>query len=183
MASTLRFFFHTSMSITQSINIQTTSINAITPTTGSLSIGDSQTDGVLNVGTGARTATGVINIGTGATRAGIINIGGHLNKQGDILGETGAYSTNSALYSVKVKSTQDILDNRLYGLYNEKILNNTFSTPGLKGFATDPINLNPLLNICFKLFSKYIIILFLIPLFIINNDISFINLSLFKYFK
>jgi hypothetical protein len=96
-----------------------------------------QTSGVINEG-------GYNPLGTLA-QAGIVNIGGHLNKQGDILAETGAYSNNSNLYGVRVKSTQDVLDNRLYGLYNEKILNNQFSTPGLKGFATNPLNINPLL--------------------------------------
>lgn len=79
-------------------------------------------------------------------QAGIIAFGGHFNKQGvNPFDETGAYSNNKNLYGVKVTPTQDYLDNRLYGLYNEKILNNKFSTPGLKGFATNPIKNNPLL--------------------------------------
>ena len=46
--------------------------------TGAVSIGNAQTNGVLNIGTGAsRTATGIINIGNGAGTAIIpINIGG-----------------------------------------------------------------------------------------------------------
>jgi hypothetical protein len=50
-------------------------------------------------------------------QAGIVNIGGHLNKQGDILGETGAYSNNSSLYGVKIKPTQPKDENRLVQLY------------------------------------------------------------------
>jgi hypothetical protein len=54
-----------------------------------------QTSGILNEG-------GYNPLGTLA-QAGIINIGGHLNKQGNILGETGAYSNNNSLYSFRVK--------------------------------------------------------------------------------
>ncbi len=55
------------MSTTASNTILTNSINAITPTTGDIAIGASQTDGILNLGTGTgRTATGVINIGNTA---------------------------------------------------------------------------------------------------------------------
>ena len=60
------------MSINEAINIQTTSINAIAPTTGSLSIGDSQTTGVLNLGTNAG-RTGGINIGS-STGTGTITV-------------------------------------------------------------------------------------------------------------
>jgi hypothetical protein len=71
-----------------------------------------QTSGVLNAG-------GYNPLGTLA-QAGIVNIGGHLNKQGDILGETGAYSNNSALYGVKVTPTQPSVENRLVQIYNTK---------------------------------------------------------------
>jgi hypothetical protein len=57
-------------------------------------------------------------------QAGIVNIGGHLNKQGNILGETGAYSNNDALYGVKIKPTQPISENRLVRIY-ASIINNT----------------------------------------------------------
>lgn len=92
-----RFFFHTSMSINQAINIQTTTLNAITPTTGVLSIGDTQTTGVLNVGTGVRTAAGVMNIATGTSNDCPINImngsttGGSVN----IANGTGASQTTA----------------------------------------------------------------------------------------
>jgi len=74
------------MSSTASNAINTNGIDAITPTTGAISIGASQTDGILNLGTGSRTTTGVINIATatsdacavniknGATSAGLVNI-------------------------------------------------------------------------------------------------------------
>jgi len=71
-----------------------------------------QTSGILNAG-------GYNPLGTLA-QAGIVNIGGHLNKQGDILGETGAYSNNSSLYGVKIKSTQPSVENRLVQIYNTK---------------------------------------------------------------
>lgn len=49
--------------------------NAVTPAGGALSLGSSQTGGILNLGTNA-SRTGVINIGTGATAStGQINIG------------------------------------------------------------------------------------------------------------
>jgi hypothetical protein len=51
-------------------------------------------------------------------QAGVVEIGGHLNKQGvNPFAETGAYANNIALYSVKVKPTQPIEDNRLARLY------------------------------------------------------------------
>ena len=54
-------------SITASNSIATNTINAIVPSTEDISIGASQTNGILNLGTGAsRTATGVINIGNSA---------------------------------------------------------------------------------------------------------------------
>jgi hypothetical protein len=69
-----------------------------------------QTSGILNAG-------GYNPLGTLA-QAGIINIGGHLNKQGDILAETGAYSTNDNLYGVKITPEQLPINNRLVQLYN-----------------------------------------------------------------
>jgi hypothetical protein len=51
-------------------------------------------------------------------QAGVVNIGGHLNKQGvNPFAETGAYANNIALYSVKVKPTQPVEDNRLARLH------------------------------------------------------------------
>lgn len=62
-------------STTASNAILTNSVNAIVPDTGDISIGASQTDGILNLGTGTgRTATGVINIGNGTGSSAIINI-------------------------------------------------------------------------------------------------------------
>jgi hypothetical protein len=59
-----------------SLDIQSSAINNITANTGAITIGNNQTDGILNLGTGnARTATGVINIGTGTPNAGSIIIG------------------------------------------------------------------------------------------------------------
>ena len=68
-----------------------------------------QTSGILN--------DGVYNpLGTIA-QAGAVAFGTHLNKQGDIFADTGAYSTNDALYGVKITSTQDPKENRLIQLY------------------------------------------------------------------
>jgi hypothetical protein len=73
-----------------------------------------------------QTSNGALNeggynpLGTIA-QAGIVNIGGHLNKQGNILGETGAYANNDALYGVKVNSTKPIGENRLVQLYKSNI--------------------------------------------------------------
>ena len=71
------------MSINQAINIQTTTLNAIAPS-GSLSIGDTQTTGALNMGTNAGRTGGIniatssaicpINIMNGATTGGSVNI-------------------------------------------------------------------------------------------------------------
>jgi hypothetical protein len=50
-----------------SVDLKGSAINNITNATGALSIGDLQTDGVLNIGAGtARTASGIINIGNSA---------------------------------------------------------------------------------------------------------------------
>ena len=71
------------MSLNQAINIQTTTLNAIAPT-GSLSIGDTQTTGALNMGTNAGRTGGIniatssaicpINIMNGSTTGGSVNI-------------------------------------------------------------------------------------------------------------
>ena len=71
------------MSINEAINIQTTTLNAIAPT-GSLSIGDTQTTGALNMGTNAGRTGGIniatssaicpINIMNGSTTGGSVNI-------------------------------------------------------------------------------------------------------------
>jgi len=85
------------MSINEAINIQTTSINAITPTTGVLSVGYSQTIGVLNLGTGVRTAAGIVNIATGASNACAINIMNGATTAGsvNIANGTGASQTTA----------------------------------------------------------------------------------------
>ena len=58
----------------------TTINNAVIPATGALSLGSSQTTGVLNIGTGVRATGGnggAINIGTNASNTAPINIGGN----------------------------------------------------------------------------------------------------------
>jgi hypothetical protein len=50
--------------------------------------------------------------------AGVVAFGGHLNKQGiNPFEETGAYANSEILYSVKVKPTQLVAENRLARLY------------------------------------------------------------------
>jgi hypothetical protein len=76
-----------------------------------------QTSGILNEGT-------YLPLNT-LTQAGVIAIGGHLNRQGDPFSETGAYANNENLYGVKVKSNPNdpggsIENNRLVKIYNEK---------------------------------------------------------------
>jgi len=85
------------MSINEAATIQTTSINAVTSTTGTLSIGDTQTTGVLNLGTGVRTSAGVMNIATGASNACSINIMNGNTTAGsiNIANGTGASQTTS----------------------------------------------------------------------------------------
>jgi hypothetical protein len=65
---------------------------------------------------------GVYNPLSTLAQAGVISIGGHLNKQGkNPFDQTGAYSNNNALYGVKVKYTQPTDENRLASLYNDYI--------------------------------------------------------------
>jgi hypothetical protein len=65
---------------------------------------------------------GVYNPLSTISQAGVVSIGYHLNKQGiNPFEQTGAYSNNDALYSVKVKYTQPTDENRLAGLYNNYI--------------------------------------------------------------
>jgi hypothetical protein len=90
-----------------------------------------QTSGILN--------EGIYNpLGTLA-QAGIVNIGGHLNKQGNILDETGAYSNNDNLYGVKIKPTQPSDENRLVTLYTNITQNLTTTNFGfVKGVSINP---------------------------------------------
>ena len=68
-----------------------------------------QTSGVLNEGVYTPLST--------LAQAGLIAFGNHLNKQGvDPFANSGAYSTNEALYGVKVKPSQAVEENRLYQL-------------------------------------------------------------------
>ena len=56
-------------------------------------------------------------------QAGVNFTGYHLNKQGlNPFEQTGAYSNNENLYGVKIKPTQPVEDNRLFQLYNTKIV-------------------------------------------------------------
>lgn len=85
------------MSINETVTIQTTTINAIRPTTGALSVGNTQTTGVLNVGTGVRTAAGVVNLATGTSNACAINIlnGGGATTGGSVNIANGASQTTT----------------------------------------------------------------------------------------
>jgi len=74
--------------------------NATAPNTGNLTIGNSQTSGHLNLGTGtSRTIDGVINIGTGASSVCPINIGSSstpINFNNDITLTSSNYITTTA---------------------------------------------------------------------------------------
>ena len=48
-------------------------------------------------------------------QAGVVELGGHLNKQGENpFADTGAYSNNENLYGVRVNSSKPLEDNRLF---------------------------------------------------------------------
>ena len=74
-----------------------------------------------------QTSTGILNNGvynplSTIAQAGVVSIGGHLNKQGiNPFTPTGTNSNNDNLYSVKVKYSQDLADNRLSKLYGNLI--------------------------------------------------------------
>jgi len=73
-----------------------------------------QTSNILN--------GGVYNPLSTLAQAGVVSVGGHLNKQGtDPFELTGAYSNNDNLYGVRVKYTQPTEENRLNQLYNDYI--------------------------------------------------------------
>jgi hypothetical protein len=87
-------------------------------------------------------ASGVLNEGIYSplntlAEAGVVALGGHLNKQGiNPFAQTGAYATNPNLYSTRVKSYQPTDQNRLAELYravtdNISINNFNFSGIGL----------------------------------------------------
>jgi len=58
------------------LDITSSTLNNVTPTTGNISIGTGQTDGILNIGNGTvRTALSSINIGAGYGSVSDINIG------------------------------------------------------------------------------------------------------------
>jgi hypothetical protein len=93
------------MSINEAATIQTTSINAITPTTGTLSVGDTQTTGVLNVGTGVRTSAGVMNIATGSSNACAINIMNGNTTAGSVNIANGTGSSQTTAVNISSGST------------------------------------------------------------------------------
>jgi hypothetical protein len=69
-AKTIKINNNTNSVHCSSVDLKGSTINNITATTGALSVGDGQTDGILNLGTNsARTATGVINIGSSTSLA------------------------------------------------------------------------------------------------------------------
>jgi hypothetical protein len=89
-----------------------------------------QTSGILNGGSYLPSNT--------LAQAGVVGLGGHLNKQGNPFDETGAYSNNDNLYGVKVKYSQPTVENRLAQLYDTyiRVKNNSpnvLSYPGGPG--------------------------------------------------
>jgi hypothetical protein len=72
-----------------------------------------QTSGIINEGIYTPLST--------LAQVGLVAYGGHLNKQGlNPFRDTGAYSNNSNLYGVKIKTTQPSAENRLVEIYNTK---------------------------------------------------------------
>ena len=72
-----------------------------------------QTSGIINGGVYTPLST--------LAQVGLVSSGGHLNKQGlNPFSETGAYSNNSNLYGVKIKTTQPASENRLVEIFNTK---------------------------------------------------------------
>lgn len=87
---TIKLGIATSSVHCSSVEIKGSAINNITNSTGNVSIGDLQTDGILNLGSGtSRTATGVINIGNPSATIAPIVIGGSSVK----LAIAGSYGT------------------------------------------------------------------------------------------
>ena len=84
-----------------------------------------QTSGILN--------DGVYNPLSTLAQAGVNAFGGHLNKQGiNPFAETGAYSNNKNLYSVKVKTDQPSDENRLVKLKEAIDEKSTKSVDGIR---------------------------------------------------
>ena len=68
-------------------------------------------------------------------QAGVVELGGHLNKQGvDPFIETGAYANSEILYSVKVKNNQAIENNRLAELYRAVTTDRSITNWNFSGF-------------------------------------------------
>ena len=68
-------------------------------------------------------------------QAGVVELGGHLNKQGvNPFIETGAYANSEILYSVKVKPTQAIENNRLAELYRAVTTDRSITNWNFSGF-------------------------------------------------
>jgi hypothetical protein len=112
-------------STTSSNTILTNSLNAITPTTGAISIGDNQTDGILNLGTGVRTATGVINIATAISNACDVNIKSGLTTSGSVNIANGTGITQSTAVNIGSGSTTGVVT---IGNTNNSILLNAPTT-------------------------------------------------------
>lgn len=68
-------------------------------------------------------------------QAGVVELGGHLNKQGvNPFTETGAYANSEILYSVKVKPTQLTEENRLAELYRAINTDRSINNWNFSGF-------------------------------------------------
>lgn len=91
-----------------------------------------QTSGVVNEGIYTPLST--------LAQAGVVSIGGHLNKQGlNPLEQTGAYANDDNLYNVRVKPTQDTNLNRLVTIYNDINQGTATSNFGfVKGVTINP---------------------------------------------
>ena len=95
-----------------------------------------QTSGILNEGAYTPLST--------LTEAALVASGGHVLKQGlNPFAGTGAYSNNSNLYGVKIKSSQPSAENRLVNLYQAQQINLT-AKPFGNGVTLNKGNVNVL---------------------------------------
>ncbi len=100
--------------------LKSSSIDSSTPTSGELSLAPSQTTGILNIGTGARTTEGAINIGTGSASANVVTIGSGTSST--VLNGTSVKATTKLttpkLESLDAASSIELGNNQTTGLIN-----------------------------------------------------------------
>jgi hypothetical protein len=130
----------TNMKSTASNYILTNSINAIIPTTGNIYIGSSQTDGILNLGTGSsRTVTGKINIGNVYNASPIVIAGASIKLAvGNSFGTAGNVLTSGGAGASATWQPAQSSNTANGNIANGKIVNPIYSatTPTLYTFPS-----------------------------------------------